>query len=162
LKVARSAGSEFRSVDIREPLGRAVTGAMPEDSTRDVRVDSSQVSATPLLVRGDSASLEQLFSNVLANAVQAARPEGLVSVSAGASENDHLRVTIHDDGDGMSDDALARAGEPFFSTKAGGTGLGLAIGKRIAAAHRGTLTIESAPGVGTTVSIELPMWRADR
>jgi two-component system sensor histidine kinase FlrB len=56
----------------------------------------------------------------------------------------------------MAPDVLARAGEPLFSTKAEGTGLGLAIAKRIAAAHRGSLTIRSSPGAGTTVLIELP------
>jgi two-component system, sporulation sensor kinase E len=67
-----------------------------------------------------------------------------------------VRVTIRDDGLGMSPDALARAGEPLFSTKPGGNRLGLAISKRIAVSHRGAISLESEAGEGTTVSIELP------
>ena len=57
----------------------------------------------------------------------------------------------------MTAEVLARAGEPLFLTKAEGTGLGLAIARRIAAAHGGTVLIESSRGFGTTVAIQLPL-----
>lgn len=57
----------------------------------------------------------------------------------------------------MSPEVLARAGEPLFSTKPEGTGLGLAIARRIAAAHGGSISIDSTRAFGTTVAIELPL-----
>jgi signal transduction histidine kinase len=158
LKVARGSGAgTFRDLDLREPLQRAIAGASLGDGEpqRVVTIDVSNVSRSPLPVRGDPASLEQLFANILANGVEAAGPAGLVAVSAESGEQ-RVRVTIRDDGPGMSPDVLARAGEPLFSTKPAGTGLGLAISKRIAVSHRGAISLESEAGAGTTVSIELP------
>jgi signal transduction histidine kinase len=64
---------------------------------------------------------------------------------------------LSDTGLGMSADVLARAFEPFYSTKGErGTGLGLAICKQIIDSHQGMMVVESTPGVGTTVLIEIP------
>ena len=94
---------------------------------------------------------------MIVNAAQAARPDGRIWVTAQAHSGQRAVIIIRDDGPGMTADVLARAGEPLFSTKPEGTGLGLAIAQRIAAAHRGSLTIESAPGAGTSVRLELPL-----
>jgi two-component system sensor histidine kinase PilS (NtrC family) len=65
-------------------------------------------------------------------------------------------VELSDDGAGMDAETLRRAGEPFFTTRAGGTGLGLAIVERVAAAHGGAVDIESTPGAGTKVRMWFP------
>jgi len=156
LKVARAGGAGFREVDVREPLRRAISGAELECSKRGVRLDASQVSDCPLTIRGDTPSLEQLFANVLGNAVHASSAGSRVSIAASGSSNEHVTVAIQDEGMGMNADTLERAGEPLFSTKAEGTGLGLAIAKRIASAHRGRISIASVPGEGTRVVIDLP------
>jgi signal transduction histidine kinase len=157
LKVARSAGAEFQDIDVREPLQRALAGVQDECTRLGATIDDRGVSGTPLVVRGDAPSLEQLLANTLVNAIQAAGPGGRTTVAAASSVNGEALLTIHDNGPGMTPDILARAGEPLFSTKPEGTGLGLAIAQRIAAAHRGVVTIDSAPGAGTTVRIELPL-----
>ena len=157
LKVARGAKTEFTELDIREPLDRAVAGVRREHAERSVTVDVASFPPTPITVRGDAASLEQLFGNVLVNAAQASRAGGRIGVSVDANSGRELAVTIRDDGAGMTAEVLARAGEPLFSTKAEGTGLGLAIARRIAAAHGGTVSIESSRGFGTTVAIQLPL-----
>ena len=83
-------------------------------------------------------------------------PLGLAPL--GRSPGDHLRLSIVDDGEGMPPEVLARVTEPFFTTKpkGKGTGLGLAMARGFAEQSGGTLTIESAPGRGTTVSLRLP------
>jgi two-component system sensor histidine kinase BaeS len=74
-----------------------------------------------------------------------------------------LRLVVADDGEGMSEEQLAHAGRPFFradvsrNRKTGGRGLGLAIAKGIVEAHGGSLDFESTPGVGTRVSVGLPL-----
>jgi len=156
LRAVRGASAEFTDLDLREPLDRAIAGVRREHAPRAVTVDTTRVPPPPLRVRGDVASLEQLFGNVLANAAQASRDGGCVRVSIDATCDSQFSVTIRDDGAGMTSDVLARAGEPLFSTKPWGTGLGLSIAQRIAAAHGGVISIESARGNGTTVAIHLP------
>jgi len=66
-------------------------------------------------------------------------------------------VSVTDTGAGMDPEALARIFEPYFSTKASGTGLGLTIAKRNIELNRGTIQVESERGIGTTVTITLPV-----
>jgi len=155
IKVARGAGGDFSELDFREPLRRAISVLCAEYESSGVHVDQHGVSDAALLGRGNAASLEQMFTNLLTNAAQAAGNGGRITVSS-AGENSHTTISIADNGPGMSADVRARAGEPFFSTKPRGTGLGLAIAKRIAVAHGGTLVLSSNEGSGTTVRIELP------
>jgi signal transduction histidine kinase len=68
-----------------------------------------------------------------------------------------IRLEVRDSGVGMDRAALDRAFEPYFSTKAVGTGLGLTIAKRNVELHHGTVSVASAPGEGTTVTLTLPL-----
>jgi signal transduction histidine kinase len=76
---------------------------------------------------------------------------------AGLSRSAALVVTVQDTGVGMDADALAKIFEPYFSTKATGTGLGLTIAKRNIELNGGTISVASERGIGTTVTIMLPL-----
>jgi signal transduction histidine kinase len=156
LTLARSGRANFVELDVHEPLDRAVAGVRREHAGRSLTVDTSTIPREPLPLQGDAASLEQLFANVLTNAAQASPEGGRVSVLVEANGGPQLSIRIRDQGPGMSADVLRRVGEPLISTKPEGTGLGLSIARRIAAAHGGTLSIESTVGTGTTVAIHLP------
>lgn len=102
--------------------------------------------------------LIQVVMNALINAADAiADGAGEIVVTAREEESGVL-ITIADNGSGMSREVLSRAMEPFFTTKPRGmgTGLGLAVCKTIIDEHRGTLSIDSTPNKGTTVSIRIP------
>jgi signal transduction histidine kinase len=81
---------------------------------------------------------------------------GTLSVRA-STEQTVVRIRVADTGVGMDGEALARAFEPYFSTKATGTGLGLPIAKRNVELSGGTIAVSSEPGRGTTVEITLPI-----
>ncbi len=111
-------------------------------------------------VRGNSQQLEQVFINVLLNALQALpdRTKG-VHITAGLDANEEaLWVSIRDEGHGISERDLGRLTEPFFSTRTdvGGTGLGLSISRSIIERHTGSISFESVLGSGTTVTIRTP------
>jgi signal transduction histidine kinase len=155
LKVARSTGAEFTRVNLRGPLGRAIT-AVRCDYAADVTIVESLDVTGGLLVLGDGPSLEQLFANVLTNAAQAAAvgsSAGRVEVAAWREQSGRAVVEIRDNGQGMAPEVLARAGEPMFSTKPEGTGLGLAIARRIAHAHGAVMTIHSRVQGGARVRL---------
>lgn len=120
-------------------------------------------------VRTDTAQLETAILNLLVNA-RDAMPEG-GTVRIGASHKAGLRnrpgnyvvLSVADEGEGMDADTLAKATEPFFTTKGigKGTGLGLSMVHGLAQQSGGFLELRSAPGVGTTAEIWLPVTDAD-
>lgn len=110
-------------------------------------------------VRGDFQKLVQVVVNLLINACQALpdkdRRVVLETCSDPAEENVVLRIT--DEGEGIPPEHLEQICDPFFSTRhdIGGTGLGLSITSSIVQSHKGRMTFDSAPGLGTTVTIFL-------
>ena len=104
-----------------------------------------------------AGQLEQVLVNLLDNAIRAVGPSGTIRVHVGLDGSD-VRLSVSDDGAGMSEEVRRQAFEPFFTTRAAGegSGLGLAIVASIVRGHRGTIEVRSAPGQGTEVTIRLP------
>jgi signal transduction histidine kinase len=157
LRLARSGKLTTRRIDLWVPLRNALRTAAPDGHARGVWVEPPQFGREPIWINGDEDALEQLFLNLLVNAVQETESGGRVTATVALGED--AVVSIADTGRGIPEGALDRVMEPFFSTKADGAGLGLAIAWRTAAAHGGRLSIESALGRGTKVDVALP--RAD-
>ena len=104
----------------------------------------------------DAEQIAQVFSNVLANAVDAA-PEGSdLTLTSSALPSGPWRCRLHNDGPPIAPDLLPRVFELFFSTKPGGAGVGLALCQRIIDDHGGAIALESTADNGTTVTITLP------
>jgi len=156
LRVARSgtAGSEL--MDLRVPLERAVEVAAPAIEQSGGVLEIPNATELPIMVRGDPNALEQLFLNLLLNGAQALEAGGQIAVSVAADRNS-VEVCIRDTGRGIPAALLGRVFDPFVSTKPEGTGLGLAIARQIAIAHGGDLRIASEEGLGTTVTLRLPL-----
>lgn len=110
-------------------------------------------------VHGDPRELKKVFLNLILNALEAMDDGGTLTVFVGPGGEGEVRVTVADTGCGMSADVQARIFDPFFSTKANGTGLGLAIARSVVHLHGGRLGVESHPGRGTRVSVDLPAER---
>jgi PAS domain S-box-containing protein len=117
-------------------------------------------------VAGNAQRLEQVFLNLLVNAVQAlpdGRAENEIRVSVRANPAGQVVVDVTDNGAGVPDDVRSRIFDPFFTTKPVGlgVGLGLSICHGIVSAHGGTIAVESVPGRGSTFRVALPAERAD-
>ncbi len=106
--------------------------------------------------------LNQVFMNLLSNAIQAIEGKGDIYIKTG-SDGENLSITIRDTGLGMSKDVQKRIFEPFFTTKelGKGTGLGLSISFTIIEQHGGTIIVKSGPSKGTEFTITLPIRQAD-
>ena len=110
----------------------------------------------------DSAQLEQALNELLANAQDAVAAGGTIKLRSQAA-GETVIVTVLDSGCGMTPGVLARAQEPFFSTRPGGAGkgLGLPIASYFARCAGGTLTLTSTPTQGTTATLTLPCPKQD-
>ncbi len=110
----------------------------------------------PAAVRGKRASLVQVVVALLSNAASAGEGHGIRVVTR--ARGGEAVLTVRDEGPGMSPEVLARVFEPFFTTRPEARlGLGLCTAKAIVDRHGGRLTLESAPGEGTTASVVLPL-----
>lgn len=118
-------------------------------------------SEKPFLIFGDPKSMEQVFSNLIDNAVKYNEPGGKIAVR-GFYETDTAKIEIEDTGIGIPDSDIPRVFERFYrvdksrSRESGGTGLGLAIVKHIIERHSGQIQVKSHPQKGSTFTITLP------
>jgi two-component system nitrogen regulation sensor histidine kinase NtrY len=104
----------------------------------------------------DPAQLQQVLINLVKNADEAGGPRTGTSIEIEAASEGGVRVTVHDRGQGMSDELLKKALVPAFTTKEHGSGMGLALCREIIDAHDGRLRISRRDGGGTSVSLWLP------
>ena len=107
-------------------------------------------------IMADSAMLYQAFLNILINAMQSMPDGGEIHVEA-ISENNTIKLTFDDEGEGISEEIILKIWEPFFTTKEKGTGLGLGIVKNIIEAHGGEIQISNRPEKGVRVLVKLPL-----
>jgi two-component system sensor histidine kinase PilS (NtrC family) len=108
-----------------------------------------------LVILGEEPLLRQMFWNLSRNALEA-MPDGGDLVVTAANRQGVVVLTFSDTGIGMSEDVRNHAFEPFVTSTPGGTGLGLAVVYNVVEQHDGRIEIDSMPGAGTTVTIELP------
>jgi two-component system NtrC family sensor kinase len=106
-------------------------------------------------IRSDLYSLQQVFQNLLLNAVAAVGPGGVVTLSTEPAP-DGVRATVADNGPGIPSGNLDRVFEPLFTTHPGASGLGLTVCEEALKKLGGTISVESAPGRGTAFTVALP------
>jgi two-component system, NtrC family, sensor kinase len=108
-------------------------------------------------IYSDRGQLQQVFLNILTNAIAAVKDGGTVTLTSWEVDMDTVAVSIQDDGQGMSEETLEQIFEPFFTTKRGyGTGLGLSITYGIVQKLGGDIRVQSKLGQGTTFTVYLP------
>ena len=104
------------------------------------------------------SQLNQVFMNILANAIAAVQGEGIITISTSAKPEE-VMIRIADSGPGIPEEHLEKIFDPGFTTKGAGVGmgLGLSISYNIVKDHKGEITAQSAPGGGAVFSIRLPV-----
>jgi nitrogen fixation/metabolism regulation signal transduction histidine kinase len=165
VKLLRQIASEFSSfassptakpteIDVA-PLLREIIDPYRAGLDGRIRLDL-EIPPTLPSVFVDRNLISRSLTNIVENALHAMPGSGTLSVSA-QTRDDKLHIRVTDTGVGMDEEALARAFEPYFSTKASGTGLGLPIAKRNVELSGGTVAVHSVRDQGTTVEILLPV-----
>ena len=156
---------EFVAVPLNE-LVRESIGLMQQQASRaQVVLRSSLPREVPGIV-ADHRTMRQIVLNLLSNSIKYTAPGGQVIVSTALAETGEAVLRVRDTGDGMSDEELTRALEPFrqittsaIGDQSGSTGLGLPLTKALVEANRASFAIRSARGEGTVVSVTFPPTR---
>jgi len=154
----------------RRPLD---LGSVVRDGVARARIDALQaevelraeIPSEPIMLHGDPDRLGQLIDNLLSNAIKFSTARGIVEVRvtrAPGEEHDVALVSIRDHGVGIDGEDMPRLFDRFWRAgtadgTAAGTGLGLAICRQVAEAHRGTITVDSTLGAGSTFVVALPL-----
>lgn len=159
LTFSRRAVTEKRPVELNtlvRDTAQVFAASLPASIALEI-----QAAPAPVWISTDPAQLQQALLNLALNARDAMPRGGLFSITIQAPKggNGRASVVVRDTGEGMNDEVRRRAFEPFFTTKPRGqsTGLGLSITEGIIREMGGSITLESAPGAGTTLILSLPV-----
>lgn len=144
----------FELTDINQVMESAVTFLEPELKDRRIRTSLALHGGLPML-RLDPGQMKQALYNLIKNASQAMGTGGTLVLRSELTDSDVV-VSVEDTGKGMPPEVVANMHKAWFTTKKTGTGLGMMVVRRIVRSHGGELSIESADGHGTRVSIALP------
>jgi two-component system sensor histidine kinase AtoS len=155
---ARPLEVKIEPLDLADLMRRLLTRWQPRFNQAKVECHTTFDPDTPLAA-ADARTFEQVVVNLITNALQAMTSGGMLSVSLAPTEVNAVRAVelkIADTGPGIPQAVIDRIFDPFFTTKKDGTGLGLAISRRILAAHKGGIQVESYAGAGTVFTIRVP------
>ncbi|HSE97724.1 MAG TPA: ATP-binding protein [Blastocatellia bacterium] len=159
LNYGRPAQLALQQIDMRDLVEETMTLVRPQADDQGVEITVEQEDE-PAEVKGDRERLKSCLSNIAINALQAMPAGGHLTTQV-HRRNGLVEVSITDTGEGISEEAIAKIFEPYFSTKKSGFGLGLAVTKKIVDDHKGSIDVQSQVDGGTTFTVKLPAIKAD-
>jgi signal transduction histidine kinase len=154
LNFARPVTLAPRRVDLNEVARDAIQLLSTEISAHSVET-KLELDSSPVAGMLDAPSIRATALNLMLNAVQAMPAGGYLTISTSTS-GAKLLMSIRDTGSGMTPDQIKQIFEPFSTTKSRGLGLGMPYAQKIIQEHGGQIVVDSQPGKGTEVRIELP------
>ncbi|MDQ0338013.1 PAS domain S-box-containing protein [Caldalkalibacillus uzonensis] len=146
----------FQPKNVKGLLDHVITLLNTQAILSNVEILTRSENDIPLIYCEEN-QLKQVFINILKNAIEAMPDGGQVIVDIQRYDDNHILISVKDQGCGIPEERMAMLGEPFYSTKEKGTGLGLMVSHKIIEVHEGRLEICSKVNEGTTVDIILPV-----
>ncbi|MDI6852672.1 MAG: HAMP domain-containing sensor histidine kinase [Deltaproteobacteria bacterium] len=153
--LAQRKSSFFAQVDLNEIIRETLVLIRPEVDSKHLKL-VTEIHPEPIIGRLNSHLLKVALAHLLRNAIEATPSRGTITVRT-FIEKSFAVLIIKDTGRGMPKDVVDKVFVPFYTTKIGGTGLGMVFVRQIVDEHRGTITLDSQVGRGTTVTIRLSL-----
>ncbi|MBS4195037.1 ATP-binding protein [Lederbergia citri] len=149
----------IESLDVNEELQFVVNTLQPLAKRSMVTIDTKFL--TTVQIMGDRQSFHQCFVNIIKNSIESMEDGGTITIEVESSQTNHI-IRIQDTGKGMTPEQLEHLGEPYYSTKGeSGTGLGIMVAYNIVRAMKGTISVKSEVGKGTTFEFSFPKEESD-
>ncbi len=157
LAYARRMEPRLEDVDVNDTISQTVAFLDNHARINNIDIHLNLDESIPIIA-SDQAQLQQIFLNLLTNAIDAIGSAGTIKATSRCS-NDKIVVTIKDDGPGLSDDMLRNVFDPFFTTKepGKGTGLGLWVSHNIISKMNGSIRVNNNPDKGAVFTVEIPI-----
>ncbi|MNJ54351.1 Alkaline phosphatase synthesis sensor protein PhoR [compost metagenome] len=150
-------------VNLKEILQETMLNVWAKAEQKGIQVKLDDSMEQPIYVNGDGNRLKQVFLNLVDNAIKFSTENSWIHLVIKRQSETDVVIEVVDHGIGISQDNLNRVKDRFFQVnhQGGGTGLGLAISQQLVELHRGQMDIQSELGVGTKVSVTLPIHSPD-
>ncbi|RAP24181.1 Sporulation kinase C [Bacillus pumilus] len=161
LVLAKPQSVHFQEVQLHELLEQVITLLKTNAVLSNIDLKQPFKRQDAGVILADANQMKQLFINLIKNAIEAMPEGGSIYISTEKVLNE-WKITIQDEGKGMSEEDIQKIYDPFFSTKKEGTGLGLTICATILKDHHGTMDVSSELGKGTAFHIYLPVCQKSR
>jgi len=155
LRFARIKGLDLVTADLSKVLEEMIDFFGPTARAANIELKTFLPADLPPIWL-DKELFKQALLNLLLNAEQAMPQGGEITIQA-ENRGECICLSIIDTGKGIAADVLAKIFKPFFSTKPNGSGLGLATTRKIIEGHNGSVEVQSEPGMGTKITIKLPV-----
>jgi signal transduction histidine kinase len=156
LNFGRKSRPTFSPIDIPQSIRHILSSFSDQISAQNIEVEVKFDEDIPVVF---SIDVEQIFINIIKNAIQAMTDGGTLHIDAKMPSPELFEATFSDTGPGIPDEIRDMIFDPFFTTKAfgQGVGLGLSISDEIAKSYNGSIEVKSRTGEGTTFIVTLPM-----
>jgi signal transduction histidine kinase len=149
---------QLASVDISSLISDMIDFYSPQASSHSIII-RQQLYDKPLVCKADEGMLKQVILNLFINAQQAMSDGGELLIRTARRKKEAV-IQINDTGSGIAKDKLPNIFDFYYSSRPQGSGLGLPTAQKIVEAHKGTITVDSELGKGTSFTIELPLRKA--
>lgn len=150
-------------VNLKEILQETMLNVWAKAEQKGIQIKLDDPMDQPIYVKGDGNRLKQVFLNLVDNAIKFSSENSWIHLVIRHESDDKVVIEVVDNGIGISQDNLTRVKDRFFQVnhQGGGTGLGLAISQQLVELHHGQMDIQSELGIGTKVSVSLPIHLCD-
>jgi two-component system NtrC family sensor kinase len=159
LEFGRMTGTHYAFIDLNRTVEQGIALFANQAILQDIEIVRDLDPKTPQIM-GDASQLNQVFTNLIINAVDAMEGRGVLTITTRLDEKvDEVLVSVGDTGKGIDPEVMPRLFEPFYTTKpvGEGVGLGLSTSYGIVKRHNGRIEVDSEPGKGSVFTVHLPL-----
>ncbi|GHI00226.1 ATP-binding protein [Neobacillus kokaensis] len=146
----------IEQINIKGIIEYTISIMSQQADAQNIIIESSYAEHLPL-VECDEKQLKQVFINLIKNAIEATTNGGTIKINVQLLEEGKINISISDEGCGIKSEDIPNLTTPFYTTKKSGTGLGLVVINQIIKEHNGAIKIDSDLGIGTKVTVTLPI-----